>query len=116
MAARPLENQTWHTNGCLEQKLSKFGFHTHTIAVWPMKQSSILSAKFDYPGACRNFSFLTIVHDCESGAWIAKTISSRCFVYIILGYCLQCKICNDAIFFLSAPRSGMQALKLAVVP
>ena len=80
-----------------------------------MKQSCILSAKFDCLAACQNLSFLTIVHDCETGAWIAKTISSRCFVYIILGYCNQRNICNGVILFLSAPRSGMQGLKLAVV-
>ena len=39
--------QTWYTNGWLQQKLPKFGFHTHTTALWRVKQSSILSAKFD---------------------------------------------------------------------
>ena len=65
---RPLENQTWHTNGCLEQKIPKFGFHTHITALWPMKQSCILFAKFDYPGAFQNSSFLTTVYDCETVA------------------------------------------------
>ena len=32
-----LDNQTWHTNHWLQQKLPKFGFRTHTTALWPMK-------------------------------------------------------------------------------
>ena len=32
-----------------QQKLPKFGFRSHTTALWPMEQSSILSAKFDCP-------------------------------------------------------------------
>ena len=35
-----------------QQKLSKFGFHTHTTALWSLKQSSILCVKFDCPVAC----------------------------------------------------------------
>ena len=45
----PLDNQTWQTNDWSQQKLPKFGFHTRTIALWPMEQSSILFAKFQWP-------------------------------------------------------------------
>ena len=38
---------TSHTNSWPQQKLPKFGFGTHTTALWPIEQSSILSAKFD---------------------------------------------------------------------
>ena len=37
-----------------------------------MEQSSILSAKFDYPVAHQNISLLVTVHDvhdCETGLW-----------------------------------------------
>ena len=54
----PLDNQTWHTNSWLQQKLPKFGFRTHTAALWPVEQSSILSDKFDCPVALQNFSLL----------------------------------------------------------
>ena len=47
-----------NTNGWLQQKLPKFGFRTHTTALWPMEQSSILSAKFDCPVARQNFSLV----------------------------------------------------------
>ena len=48
----PLDgNQTWQTDGWPQQKLPKFGFHTHTIAFWPIEQSSILFAKFEFPVA-----------------------------------------------------------------
>ena len=63
----PLDNETWHTNGWLQQKLPKFGFRTHATAIWPMEQSSILSAKFDCPVACENVSLLETAHDCETG-------------------------------------------------
>ena len=63
----PLDNQTWHKNGWLQQKLPKFGFYTDTTALWPMEQSSILFAKSDCPVAHQNFSFLATAHDCETG-------------------------------------------------
>ena len=40
-----------------QQKLPKFGFCTHTTALWSMEQSSILSAKLDCPVARQNFTF-----------------------------------------------------------
>ena len=40
---------------------------THTAALWPMERSSILSAKFDCPVACQNFSRVATAHDCETG-------------------------------------------------
>ena len=43
----PLDDQTWQKKGWPQQKLPKFGFRTHTTALWPMEQSSILSAKSD---------------------------------------------------------------------
>ena len=63
----PLQNQTWLTNGWSQKKLSKFNFCTHTTALWPMEQSSILSAKFDCPVARQDFSLLPTAHDCETG-------------------------------------------------
>ena len=63
----PLDNQTRHTNGWPQQKLPKFGFHTHTTALWLMEQSSTLSAKFDCPVARQNFSLGTTAHDCDTG-------------------------------------------------
>ena len=33
----PLDNQTWQTNIWPQQKLPKFGFRTHTTALWPME-------------------------------------------------------------------------------
>ena len=35
-----------------------------------MEQSSILSAKFDYPKARQSISLLATAHDCETGLWI----------------------------------------------
>ena len=63
----PLDNQTWHTNDWAQQKLPKFGFPTHTTALWPVEQSSILPAKFDCPVASQNFLFIATAHDCETG-------------------------------------------------
>ena len=63
----PLDNQTWHTRSWPQQKLPKFNFRTHTTALWPVEQSSILSAKFDCPVARQNISLLTAAHDCETG-------------------------------------------------
>ena len=42
-------------------RASKVWFLTHSTALWPVEQSSILSAKFDCPVACQNFSLLAIV-------------------------------------------------------
>ena len=63
----PQHNHTWRMNGWLQQKLPMFGFRTHTTALWPMEQSSILSAKFDCPETHQNCSLLATVHDCETG-------------------------------------------------
>ena len=63
----PLDNQTWQTNGLPQQTLPKFGFRTCPTALWPMEQSSILSAKFDCPVVCQNFSLLATGHDCNTG-------------------------------------------------
>ena len=46
---------------------TKFGFLTHTTALWPMEQSSFLSAEFDCPVARQNYSLLATAHDCEPG-------------------------------------------------
>ena len=40
---------------------------THTTALSPKEQSSILSAKFDCPVACQNCSLFATTHDCETG-------------------------------------------------
>ena len=65
-SGRPLDSQTCYTNFWPQQKLPKFGFRTRTTALWPVEQSSILSAKFD----ClvpQKFSLLATAHDCETG-------------------------------------------------
>ena len=49
-----------------KQKLPKFDFCTHTSALWPVEQSSILSAKFDCAVDCQKFSLLATAHDCEA--------------------------------------------------
>ena len=54
-SGRLLDNQTWHINGWPQQKLPKFGFRTHTTALCPVEQSSILSAKYDCPVVCQKF-------------------------------------------------------------
>ena len=50
-----------------QQKLPMFGICTHTTTVSPVKQSSILSAKFDCPEARQNCLFFATAHDCETG-------------------------------------------------
>ena len=52
-----------------------------------MKQSSILSAKFDCPVACHNLSLLATTHDCETVKTIIQNNwqpynESECVVYI----------------------------------
>ena len=44
-------------------------FHTHTTALWPMEQSSFLSAKFDCPIAHQNLSLLVTVYDYQIGLY-----------------------------------------------
>ena len=56
----PLDDQISYTNGWPQQKLSKFGFHTHTTAFWPVEQSSMLCSKLDSPVARQNFSLLLL--------------------------------------------------------
>ena len=51
--------QSRQTNGWPQQKLPKFGFRTHTTALWLIDQSSILSDKFDCPLARLDFSLLS---------------------------------------------------------
>ena len=43
------------------------GLRTHITALWPIEQSSILSAKFDCPVARQDFSLFATAHDCETG-------------------------------------------------
>ena len=43
-------------------KAYKVWFRTHTTALWPMEQTSLLSAK----------SLLAIAHDCETGLLTTK--------------------------------------------
>ena len=66
LSGGPLDNQTWHINGWPQQKLPKFGCRTHTTALWPVEQSSFLSAKFDRPVTRQNCSLLATAHDCET--------------------------------------------------
>ena len=47
-----------------------FGFRTHTTALWPMEQSSILSAKFDCSATRQNCSLFATAHDCDIGLFI----------------------------------------------
>ena len=53
----------------------KFALRAHTTALWPVEQSSILSAKFDCPMARQNLSLLATAHDCGSGEFLHKTIA-----------------------------------------
>ena len=80
----------------LATKKAKFGFRTHTAIFWPMQQSSILSAKFDFPiiiitiifnissaqisiwiwsnaVARQNFSLLATAHDCV-WVWVSQFV------------------------------------------
>ena len=72
-----------------QQKFGNVRFRTHTTALWPMEQSSILSAKFDCPVAHENLSPLGTAHDCGSGflprakrAWRQIKSQSDCFVFL----------------------------------
>ena len=67
-------------------KASKVWFHTHTAAMWPMEQSSILSAKFDYPEARQSISLLATAHDCETG-FLADCETGSTILQLI---CLNC--------------------------
>ena len=71
-SSRPLDNQTWQSNGWPQHKLPKFGFRTHTTALWQMEQSSILSAKFDCVLARQKFLLLATAHDCQTGLYNKK--------------------------------------------
>ena len=44
-------------------KAWKLYSHNYNYSVWPMEQSSILSAKFDCPVAWQNVSLLATTHD-----------------------------------------------------
>ena len=52
-------------------KSSKVQFsYTHTLTLWPMEQSSILSAEFHCPVARQNISFLATAHD-----WVTRLLT-----------------------------------------
>ena len=55
-------------------KAFKFGFCTHTTALWPVEQSSILYAKFDCPVARQNFSLLATAHDRQTDLLLKRSI------------------------------------------
>ena len=57
----PLGNQTWH--------MKTKAFRTHTTALWPMEQSSFLSAKFHCPIAHQNLSLLAAAYDYQIGLY-----------------------------------------------
>ena len=61
---RATGQSTWHTKRLhgYNKNLPKFGFRTHTTALWPVEQSSILSARFDCPVAHQEFPRLAIAH------------------------------------------------------
>lgn len=54
----------------------------HINALWPMEESSILSAQLDCPETHHNVSFLPITHDY--GNWFIHLLSSLCYVNILL--------------------------------
>ena len=59
-------------------KLPNFGFCTHTTALCPMEQSSMLSAKFDCPLSSGPPELFTAAHDCETELcllYITQTLS-----------------------------------------
>ena len=56
-----------HTERLAATNASKVWFCAHTTALWPVEQSSILSAKFDFPVAPPELSLLATAHDCETG-------------------------------------------------
>ena len=60
-SGRPLDNHTWHTNDKPQQKLPNFGFCIHATVLWSVGQYFLLSAKFDCPVACQNFSLLAVL-------------------------------------------------------
>ena len=67
----PLDNQAWYSNRWPPKKLPSFGSLNHATALWPVEQSSILSAKFDWPVACQKLSLLATAHDCETDLFSA---------------------------------------------
>ena len=54
------------------QVLPTLRFRTHTTALWPMQQSSILSAKFDCPVVRQSISLLATAHDCKTGLFTTR--------------------------------------------
>ena len=60
------------TAGC-HKSFQSLVFVLHTTALWPLEQSSILSAKHDCPVAHQNLLFLATAHDCENGLWAGIT-------------------------------------------
>ena len=86
----PKSDKFWRATGqsnladevVLSTKVSNFAFRTHTTALWPMEQSSILSAKFDCSVACQNCSLLATAHDCETGLFDQSgmgVVAFQCF-------------------------------------
>ena len=62
---------------------TKAFWFSYPTALWPMKQSSILSANFDCPVAHQNFSPLATGHDCETGLYINKFCCERLGLVIL---------------------------------
>ena len=83
-------------NGWPQQKLAKFGFRTRTTAIWPMEQSSILSAKFAYPLARQNtvyfmFNRCTWLWNYDSEVckqiWTKRNLARRAAWYVVRNEC-----------------------------
>ena len=63
---KPSKNITFLYKRLVAQQNPPF-FFTPITALWPMKQSSILLAKFGRPVAHQNFSFLATAHEYQTG-------------------------------------------------
>ena len=59
-------------------KPSRVWFSYSTQLLWPMEQSSILSAKFACPVARQNISLLATAHDCETDLSHSRLCAIRC--------------------------------------
>ena len=66
-SGRPLDNQTWQTEWKTVPlaKVQSCEYKNQTLEAFVVV--SRLSAKFDCPVACKNFSLLATAHDCETG-------------------------------------------------
>ena len=76
----PLDNQTWHTNGCPQLKPPEFGFCTHTASLWTMEQWS--SPPFCLPGDALSE---TINHNATSCFRGVGDLSARSVLWVLLG-------------------------------